>query len=65
MYRSHPYVSRRNYITLLRRSILRVGDLAEFGELLDSLYRSNLASETGTDHFIWEGVTTGGDAHLE
>lgn len=59
MYRSHPYVWRRSYITPLRRSILRVGDLGGFGALLDSLYRSNLANETETDHFIWEGKIAG------
>ena len=48
MYRSHLYVSRRSYITPLQRSILRAGDLGGFGELLDSLYRSNLANETRT-----------------
>lgn len=46
MYRSHLYVSRRSYITPLRRSILRAGDLGGLEELLDSLYRSNLANET-------------------
>lgn len=59
MYRSRPSVSRRSYITPLRRSILRVGDLGGLGELLDSLYRSNLANETETivmdhHHFIRE-----------
>lgn len=59
MYRSHLYVSRRSYITRLRRSILRVGDLGGLEELVDSLYRSNLANETiivaGMDHVILQG----------
>ena len=46
MYRSHLYVSRQSYITPLRRSTLRVGDLEGIEELLDSLYRNNLANET-------------------
>jgi hypothetical protein len=45
VYRSHLYVLRRSYITPLRRSILRVGDLGGLAELLDNLYRSNLANE--------------------
>lgn len=59
MYRSRLYVSRRSCITPLRRSTRRVGDLGGLGELLDSLYRSNLANgavimagEMG--HVAWE-----------